>query len=66
MHSALAANPQIKWFDTRRGYTVCEVTPDRWLAAYRAVADQLDETSPVDVVSTWEVVAGTPGPARTS
>jgi alkaline phosphatase D len=58
---ALAANPQIKWFDSRRGYTVCEVTPDRWLATYLAVADQFDEASPVAPATTWEVAAGTPG-----
>ena len=58
---ALAANPQLKWFDAQRGYTVCEVTPERWVATYRAVADQFDETSPVAEISSWEVVAGTPG-----
>ena len=58
---ALAANPQLKWFDSQRGYTVCEVTPDRWTATFRAVADQFDETSPVTTISSWEVVAGTPG-----
>ena len=42
--AALNANPQLKWFDSRRGYTVCEVTPQRWVASYRAVADQYDET----------------------
>ena len=34
VNGALAANPQIKWFDSRRGYTVCEVTPDQWLACF--------------------------------
>jgi alkaline phosphatase D len=63
---ALAANPQIKWFDSRRGYTVCEVTPDRWIATYRAVADEFDEASPVEPVSTWEVAAGTPGAVQVS
>jgi len=58
---ALAANPQLKWFDARRGYTVCEVTPERWVATYRAVEDQFDEASPVTAVSSWEVVAGNPG-----
>lgn len=58
---ALTANPQIKWFDARRGYTVCDVSPDRWLAEYRAVADQFDEASPVEAISSWEVRAGTPG-----
>lgn len=59
--AALTANPQIQWFDANRGYTVCEVTPDRWLTTYRAVKDQFDEDSPVEAISSWEVVAGTPG-----
>jgi alkaline phosphatase D len=58
---ALTANPQLKWFDAQRGYTVCEVTPDRWLATYRAVADQFDEASPVTAIGSWEVRAGVPG-----
>lgn len=64
--AALATNPQIKWFDANRGYTVCEVTPDRWLATYRSVKDQFDEESPVDTISTWEVQAGTPGAQQLS
>jgi phosphodiesterase/alkaline phosphatase D-like protein len=63
---ALSANPQLLWFDARRGYTVCEVTPERWLATYRAVADQFDETSPVSTVSAWEVRAGVPGVVQVS
>ncbi len=59
--AALIANPQMKWFDAKRGYTVCEVTPDRWLATYRTVADEFDEASPVAAATEWEVVAGTPG-----
>jgi alkaline phosphatase D len=58
---ALTANPQLEWFDAQRGYTVCEVTPDRWLATYRAVADQFDESSPVTAIGSWEVRAGVPG-----
>lgn len=64
--SAIAANPQIKWYDAQRGYTVCEVTPERWIATYRAVADQFDEASPVETISTWEISAGTPGARRTA
>ena len=58
---ALTGNPHLKWFDAQRGYTVCEVTPDRWLATYRAVADQFDEASPVTTIGSWEVRAGVPG-----
>ena len=64
--AALTANPHLKWFDSQRGYTVCEVTPDRWRATYRAVADQFDEASPVTEVSSWEVEAGTPGVRQVS
>ena len=66
VNAALIANTQIKWFDSRRGYTVCEVTPERWFVTYRAVADQFDEASPVEPVSTWEVIAGTPGALQVS
>lgn len=59
--TALTANPHLKWFDAQRGYTVCEVTPDRWLATYRAVSDQFDEASPVTTIGSWEVRAGVPG-----
>ncbi len=58
---ALGGNSQIKLFDARRGYTLCEVTPTSWRATYRAVEDQFDEASPVETLSTWEVAAGTPG-----
>jgi alkaline phosphatase D len=62
--AALAANPQLKWFDAQRGYTVCEVTPQRWLATYRTVTDQFDEDSSVVDATAWEVLAGTPGVAQ--
>jgi len=63
---ALAANPQIKQFDAQRGYTLCEVTPTTWRATYRVVADQFDENSSVDTLSTWVVAAGTPGATQES
>jgi alkaline phosphatase D len=63
---AIAANPQIKWFDAKRGYTVCEVTPDRWLATFRSVTDQFDEASPVAEASAWEIIAGKPGAIQAS
>jgi alkaline phosphatase D len=64
--TALATNPQIRWFDARRGYTRCEVTPERWLATYRVVEDQFAEDSPVATASEWEILAGTPGPRQLS
>jgi alkaline phosphatase D len=61
VEAALSANPHLKWFDAQRGYTVCEVTPERWLSTYRTVTDQFDEDSAVVDATMWEVVAGTPG-----
>jgi alkaline phosphatase D len=58
---AIEANPQIKWFDARRGYTLCEVTPESWRATYRAVADPFDENAAVETASEWMITAGTPG-----
>ncbi len=54
----------IEWecgFDSRRGYTICDVTPDRWRATFRAVADPFDEDSAVSTISEWQIAAGTPG-----
>ena len=50
--AALSANPQLRFFDARRGYTLCDVTPEQWEATYRAVADEFDEASPVETIST--------------
>jgi alkaline phosphatase D len=58
---AIAANPQIQWFDVRRGYTLCEVTPESWHATFRAVADPFDEAATVDTISEWQITVGTPG-----
>jgi alkaline phosphatase D len=63
--TALEANPQLKWFDANRGYTLCEVTPTMWRATYRGVADQFDEASTVSTLSTWEIAAGAPGAVQT-
>jgi alkaline phosphatase D len=61
VEAALSANPHLKWFDSQRGYTVCEVTPERWFSTYRTVTDQFDEDSAVVDATAWEVIAGTPG-----
>lgn len=57
----LAINPQIKFFDARKGYSVCEVTPDSWTTTYRALVDPADPASPIEDLATFGVVAGTPG-----
>ncbi len=42
-----------------RGYVLHTVTPQRWTAAYRIVADVTDQSSAVSTVATYAVEAGT-------
>ncbi len=58
--AALEGNPQVRFYDTRRGYTLCDLTPQRWIAEYRAVVDAADASSAVETISTWELIEGTP------
>jgi len=54
-----SAFPDIVDFETaHRGYTLHTVTPKRWTAAYRIVADALVENSPVTTYKTFAVDAG--------
>ena len=36
----LAANPQLKFRNSQRGYVLCDVTPDRWQTEFK-VLDQI-------------------------
>jgi alkaline phosphatase D len=62
--AAIASNPHISWFDARKGYTRCTVTPTTWTTELRVVADVTDPESPVETVATFVVDAGTPGARR--
>jgi len=57
----MASTISSSFFDARRGYALCEVTPTSWRATYRAVTDEFDENSPVETASTWLINAGDPG-----
>ena len=54
-------NPQLKFFDIRNGYCVCDVSADSWTTTYRAVIDVSDPGSQVEDVARFVVVAGKPG-----
>jgi len=55
-------NPHIRFFEGRhRGWTLCNVTPERWQADFRIVQTLSDPASPVETVSSWVVDAGVPG-----
>ncbi|MGI9600497.1 MAG: alkaline phosphatase D family protein [Acidimicrobiales bacterium] len=51
-------NPHVRHFDATNGYTRCTVTPERWLAEFRTVADVWDPATPVTPVATYQVMAG--------
>jgi alkaline phosphatase D len=56
------AVPDIEYFDAdHRGWCHCVVTPDKWTAEFRIVADNLTETSPVNVGATFEISPDEPG-----
>jgi alkaline phosphatase D len=58
-------NPHILFFEGRhRGYTLCEVTPERWRADFRIVERLTDPASAVRTAATWAVDAGVAGAQR--
>jgi alkaline phosphatase D len=60
----LATNPHIKFLDIRNGYTVCDVTPDRWQSDYRALKTVETVDSPVETVASFVVEDGNPGAVK--
>jgi alkaline phosphatase D len=57
----LSTNPHVKFLDLRNGYTVCDVTPSRWQADYRAVKSARDPNTPVQTIASYVVEAGRAG-----
>jgi hypothetical protein len=61
---AFRLNAHVHAFEPSRGYTLCEVSSDRWDAAIRVVADPADPAAAVRTASQWRITAGTPGAVR--
>lgn len=59
-----AENPHCKWQNSRRGYVVCEFTPDDCRATYRTVPFVSKPGAPIQTASAWRVVRGKPGLER--
>jgi alkaline phosphatase D len=55
---ALAAQPQVRWHDGRRGYMTNTVTPETWTAEYRTVPFVTRPDAPVTTASRWRVENG--------
>jgi alkaline phosphatase D len=59
------AVPDIEYFNAdKRGWCHCVVTPEKWTAEFRVVADNRIETSPVGVDATFEISPDEPGATR--
>lgn len=53
-----AANPQVKYFDPRNGYAVCEVTTEAFVTSFKYVSDVTDPDAALVEGPTWTVRAG--------
>src|SRR5262245_41607192 len=61
----LSENPQIKLYNTQRGYVRCEVTPKRLTADFRVVQKVSVPESSVSTRATFVTESGHPGAVRT-
>jgi alkaline phosphatase D len=57
----LAENPQIKFYNSQRGYVRCEVKPNALVADYRVVEKVSVPESPATTRASFIVEAGKPG-----
>ncbi|MGW2085595.1 alkaline phosphatase D family protein [Streptomyces sp. NPDC001880] len=65
VRTGLPANPHVKFYDgTYRGYTLCDITPQRWRTDLRIVLKAGDATSPAFTIAAYEVRDGRPGARR--
>lgn len=62
--TALALNPHIKFFNSRRGYVRATVTPSLWTSDYRIVPYVTRPGAPIETRATFVVENGKPGAQR--
>jgi alkaline phosphatase D len=61
----LPANPHVRFFESRyRGYVLCDVTPNHWLADLRAVDQLRDRKGTARTLRSYYVESGRPGAHR--
>lgn len=58
------ANPHIAFYNGRRGYTRCDVTPDRWRTDYRIVPYVSQPDAPIETTASFVVERGAAGLAK--
>jgi alkaline phosphatase D len=62
--SVFTDNPQVKWHNARRGYVVCEVTPENWRTEFRTVPFVTRPDAPLETASKWRLTRGRPAVER--
>jgi alkaline phosphatase D len=62
--AALAANPHVRWQNSRRGYVRCRVEPGEWRTDYRTVEFVSRPGAPLLTPSSWRCVHGRAGVER--
>jgi alkaline phosphatase D len=58
--AVMAENPHIKFYNDRRGYVRCRVTPDAWQADYRILPYVKQPGAPVSTAASFVVEDGNP------
>ena len=54
-------NPHLQWYENRRGYVKCTVTPEAWTAEFRTVDFVQRAGAPITTTSAWRLDHGKPG-----
>lgn len=62
--AALRYNGHVDFYDSRRGYVHCSVSPERWSARYRVVPWVRRRGAPVETLATFVIEDGRPGAVR--
>lgn len=60
----LADNPNLHWTNDRRGYVVCDVTPQVWRGDYRVLDAVTQKGLPMRTAASWAVESGKAGMVR--
>ena len=56
--AAMAANPQLKWHNARRGYLTCHVTADAWQTDYHTLAQVTRPDAPLETPARFRLEHG--------
>ena len=56
----LAANPQLKFINSQRGYVVCDVTPEAWRTEFKVLDKVSDRDGVLSTRKTLAVASGDP------